>query len=78
MAEKLEAVENAVTGSWERAAENVQAQDLRFGRAWFYVTASVLAWNFFWTLADRHHDNPHVQFLAWLTVFVAVWFTNTF
>ena len=62
----------------ERAAANVQADDIRFGRDFFYLTASVLAWGLFWQLADRHQDNQYVQYLAWGTVFVAAWLTYTF
>ena len=62
----------------DRAAENVQAQDVQFRREWFYLVASVLAWGLFWEIADRQHENPHAQFLAWVTVFVAVWATDHF
>ena len=62
----------------ERAVEHVQAHDVRFGREWFYLFTSILAWGFFWEIADRQHDNPHAQFLAWVIVFIAVWFTENF
>ena len=62
----------------ERAAENVQAEDVQFRREWFYVTAAVLAWRVFWELADRNQDNVHTQHMAWIIVFVAVWLANTF
>ena len=62
----------------ERIAEEVQAQDVVFQREWFYLVASVLAWGLFWEIADRQHDNPHAQLLAWMTVFVAVWFAEHF
>lgn len=57
-------------------AEEVQAEDLRFGRHWFYLMASVLAWGLFWEMADRNHDNPHAQYLAWMAVFVAFWLAD--
>lgn len=62
----------------DRAAENVQLQEIRFQREWFYFAASVLAWGLFWEIADRQHDNPHAQFLAWVTVFIAVWIADNF
>ena len=58
--------------------EQIQAQDLQFGREWFYLVASVLAWGVFWEMADRQHDNPQLQFFAWMFVFVAVWMTDHF
>ena len=32
----------------------------------------------FWEFADRHHENPHAQYLAWTAVFVAVWLIDAF
>jgi hypothetical protein len=58
--------------------EDVQAQDLRFRRDWFYLMASILAWRYFWDIMDRNADNPSAQFISWVAVFVAVWLTNNF
>lgn len=58
---------------FEAVAENVQGQDLRFEREWFFIASSILAWVAFWDLADRQHENPHVHMLAWMCVFVAIW-----
>ena len=58
--------------------EDVQAQDLRFRRDWFFLMASILAWRLFWDFADRNADHQYTQFITWVAVFVAVWLTNNF
>ena len=66
------------SNTFENAVENVQAQELRFRREWFYFMASVLAWGLFWEIAERRQENPHAQVLAWMAVFVAVWIAENF
>ena len=51
----------------------VEEADVRFPRHWFYVITSILAWGLFWEIADRQPDNPHVQFLTWLVVSLALY-----
>lgn len=62
--------------AFERAAESVQARDVRFRREWFYVVASVVAWRVFWELADQNHQNLHAQHLAWIILCLAVWIAS--
>ena len=57
----------------EMAAEGAEERELGFPRHWFYVFTSILAWGLFWEMADRHQDNPHVQFLTWLAVSIALY-----
>ena len=64
--------------TWERAAENVEPQDLRFERNVVYFTLSVLAWGLFWDFVERGQGGPHAQHLAWIALFVAVWITTSF
>ncbi len=57
----------------EKMKEEAEARGLGFPRHWFYVITSILAWGVFWELADRQQDNPHVQWLTWLVVSVALY-----
>lgn len=60
----------------ESLLEHAQPEDLRFERSCFYLWASIMAWGVFWELAERHHDQPHAQFMVWTLVFVAAWITD--
>ena len=62
----------------ETVMERVEAQDLRFARASFYVITSVLAWRVFWELADRNQGNNNAQTLSWVVVCVALWLAENF
>lgn len=57
----------------DRIVEEAEARGVSFPRHWFYVVTSILAWGLFWELADRQQDNPHVQFLTWLVVSIALY-----
>lgn len=57
----------------EAAAANVSTDHVRFGREWFYVASSIMAWIAFWQMADRHQHEAASQRLAWLTVLIALW-----
>jgi hypothetical protein len=60
----------------ERLLDRAQPEDLQFERGYFYLWASIMAWGVFWELAERHHDEPHAQFMVWTFVFVAAWVTD--
>jgi hypothetical protein len=57
----------------EKMVEEAEARGVAFPRQWFYVITSILTWGLFWELADREQDNPHVQFLTWLIVSIALY-----
>ncbi len=57
----------------EEMLANVQRDDLRYERSNFYIWASIMAWGFFWELAERQHDQPHAQYLVWTLIFVVMW-----
>ena len=73
-----ESVTRSESDLLDRAAERLEAADLMFPRAGFYVIASVLAWRLFWELADHNQGNNNAQTLSWVVLCVALWLAENY
>lgn len=67
------------TQEFMRRLEDVEAAEIRYDRAWFWVTCSIVwSWYAFWNMADNYADSPYTHVISWACIGIAFWFARNF